>query len=568
MLFSFVFLVLGWDVAMFHVLPRYLGDDNATKRKLFILGISTFIVLTQALGNCIGFSSAFAFPRSSLTTVSLAFGYGLLSQLLYFFLCLIPHCVFQSTFDAPVALSTFIFPITYTFTSHVVLGDLTFSSFSAVGNAVLDYEPLRQLASLGGVSFITFLVCLSATAAAIFVGASSSPSRAQQPLQGPSDPPTNRETNRSMHHFLQILIPVLSVLLAYGGYSSRQDSFYQRNVDTQVFQTVNVSCVTAQALSSRPEHAPMREQVWANTAARIQNGDAVVMWAEEGFTVHDAADEKTVLSRARKLITDTDNCRSYLGITYMLRLEGESLGSNRFVLLDPNGNTLWSYAKANPVPLIESNIAAGPKVIPVADTRYGRLGGAVCFDMDYPDLIAQAGRLGVSIMLQPSWTWGALFTRHFDGNALRAVENGFSIFRCSSDGESGIVSPRGRVLARQYTGHDPTQTVSFTLPLQTGTKTVYSTVGYSFNGVLITLSSLVYVILMFRMCPLSWAVARERSSRYVYRAMDEGDESAASDPSSSDDVEEKWAGGGEKEHSLVQRMKLDPRPELLATRRL
>ena len=42
-------------------------------------------------------------------------------------------------------------------------------------------------------------------------------------------------------------------------------------------------------------------------------------------------------------------------------------------------------------------------------------------------------------MLQPSWTWGAILSRHMEGDAVRAVENGFSMLRCSSQGESGVV---------------------------------------------------------------------------------------------------------------------------------
>jgi len=45
----------------------------------------------------------------------------------------------------------------------------------------------------------------------------------------------------------------------------------------------------------------------------------------------------------------------------------------------------------------------------------------------------------VDLLLQPSWTWGAILTRHMEGNAVRAVENGFSLLRCSSQGESGVV---------------------------------------------------------------------------------------------------------------------------------
>ena len=56
----------------------------------------------------------------------------------------------------------------------------------------------------------------------------------------------------------------------------------------------------------------------------------------------------------------------------------------------------------------------------------------------------------VDLLLQPSWTWGAILTRHMEGDSVRAVENGFSIFRCSSEGESGVVG-RWVQLCNTYT---------------------------------------------------------------------------------------------------------------------
>ncbi len=52
----------------------------------------------------------------------------------------------------------------------------------------------------------------------------------------------------------------------------------------------------------------------------------------------------------------------------------------------------------------------------------------------------------VDIMVQPSWTWGPVGPLEFDTDAFRAVENGFTLLRCSSVGVSGVVSPFYRVL--------------------------------------------------------------------------------------------------------------------------
>ena len=138
-------------------------------------------------------------------------------------------------------------------------------------------------------------------------------------------------------------------------------------------------------------------------------------------------------------------------------------------------------------------ISLGPQKLPYYDSpSLGvRLGGAICFDFDYPFYIQQAGFKHVDIMLQPSWTWNAINFRHFDGNAVRNVENGFTSFRCSSDGESGIVSRRGKILQRRYSGQSmETQRYPyvFGLPIEKRVVTLYSVFGIIFEYLIIAAS--------------------------------------------------------------------------------
>jgi len=112
---------------------------------------------------------------------------------------------------------------------------------------------------------------------------------------------------------------------------------------------------------------------------------------------------------------------------------------------------LPSYVKRHPVPIIEADALAGkayssgPPSLP--SSPFGRLAGAICFDMDFPQWVRKGGREGVSLLLQPSWTWGPLGQLHAYGSAVRAVENGFNLFRCSSGegGEGGREGGRGRM---------------------------------------------------------------------------------------------------------------------------
>lgn len=156
---------------------------------------------------------------------------------------------------------------------------------------------------------------------------------------------------------------------------------------------------------------------------------------------------------------------------------------------------VWNYKKAHPVPIIESDVAAGPSELPVYKSKmYGNIGGAICFDMDFPDFIRQAGQKGVDIMLQPSWTWNDIGRRHFEGDALRTLENGFSLFRCSSVGESGIVDPHGVFVSRIYTGKDPSEPFTFMLPLFSRNRTVYNALGYIFEYFIFYAAIIIYLV--------------------------------------------------------------------------
>jgi apolipoprotein N-acyltransferase len=82
------------------------------------------------------------------------------------------------------------------------------------------------------------------------------------------------------------------------------------------------------------------------------------------------------------------------------------------------------------------------------DTPFGALSGVICWDLDYPAVIQQAGRNGTGLLLDPSNDWLAVDPLHSQMAVFPAIENGMSIVRQTSDGLSIAVDPYGRVLAQ------------------------------------------------------------------------------------------------------------------------
>jgi len=98
------------------------------------------------------------------------------------------------------------------------------------------------------------------------------------------------------------------------------------------------------------------------------------------------------------------------------------------------------------------------------------------------------------VLLQPSWTWGALGGRHFAIDALRAVESGATLIRCASDGISGAVSPYGERLYQRYTA--ASDFAAFTVPApRTPVWTLYSRLGFVFGWFCVAFAALYWLTL-------------------------------------------------------------------------
>jgi apolipoprotein N-acyltransferase len=123
-----------------------------------------------------------------------------------------------------------------------------------------------------------------------------------------------------------------------------------------------------------------------------------------------------------------------------------------------------------------AGIAAGPQRVPLWQAPEGRLATVICYDLDFPALVAQAGRARVGLLLVPANDWPGIARLHAEKAVVRAVENGISIFRQSGHGIATAIDPLGRVVAStSFFATDAHTTVAW-LPLQ-GTPTVHAVIG-------------------------------------------------------------------------------------------
>ena len=169
----------------------------------------------------------------------------------------------------------------------------------------------------------------------------------------------------------------------------------------------------------------------------------LVLWPEAGMSVLREQEQDFIEAgmdfAKRKSV--------FVMLAYYLIPENGSgqLPENKSVMITPDGRMEYEYLKAYPVP--GAGHKAGEKQIPVIETSMGRIGTAICYDMDFTHLIHQAGRKDVDIMIVPAWDWEAIDPLHTHMAAFRGIENGFSVVRQTGEGLSMATDPTGRVLA-------------------------------------------------------------------------------------------------------------------------
>jgi apolipoprotein N-acyltransferase len=145
------------------------------------------------------------------------------------------------------------------------------------------------------------------------------------------------------------------------------------------------------------------------------------------------------------------------------------------LLIGPRGQVIWSYDKARPIPGLDISVPGNGQV-PTVQTPYGRISNVICFDGDFPYLSHQAGQAHTDLMLVPSNDWRQIDPWHTQDITFRAIEDGFSLVRQTSNGLAIAVDYEGRVLGSSDSFATGDQVTIALVPTK-GTQTIYTLVG-------------------------------------------------------------------------------------------
>jgi len=281
------------------------------------------------------------------------------------------------------------------------------------------------------------------------------------------------------------IIPVailLAGILVYG--SLRLDIYNAAGKDQIKVAAVGTdSAVNGLPLPSAKIRNTHQLALIERTKKAADAGAELVVWNEAALAI--LPGEETAWNE--KLAVLAKNEQITLVAAYVVPIsESPFRFENKYKMFLPDGKLAYSYHKHEPVP--GEPAVKGKEVIRTVRTEGVELGGAICYDYDFPYIAKEFGRSGADLVAVPSSDWRGIDPIHTRMAAFRAIEQGHSILRSTRFGLSAAITPVGSFHAqmssfsendRIMAAHLPAQRV-FTMYSQIGDLFVYACMGFIF----------------------------------------------------------------------------------------
>jgi len=300
-------------------------------------------------------------------------------------------------------------------------------TFGSLAYTQMDFLPAVQVASLLGIAGITFLLVLVPGAIAVGTLPTAAPSR---------------------RRILGTTAAVVVLAVLYGAWRLFGDT------PARTSMTVGLAAADRpeQPLPAGTEAARELLGGYSREVARLASEGAEILVLPE-TVVRVGADG---LTRVHEDLSGATGPRLLVLGADLLGAGGETNAAVAFV---PGSAAPTVYAKQHLLPPFESRYRPG-RDLAVLDTRWGRLGLAVCKDMDFPRLGRRYAASGVSLLLVPAWDFAADGWLHGRMAVLRGVEGGFAVARAARRGRLTITDDRGRIVADAASAEAPVASIA------------------------------------------------------------------------------------------------------------
>lgn len=234
------------------------------------------------------------------------------------------------------------------------------------------------------------------------------------------------------------------------------------------------STVGGLPLPSEEENVKHIEGVLSRTATAAQEGAKIIVWNEAAFVLQ-SGNEPMWLERFR---AEASRLQVTLVASYVKVVSSDPLRfENKYVMIDPSGQAVETYLKHQPVP--GEPAIQGQTPLSVYQIGGVNLGGAICYDYDFPYLANGYGELQADIVAVPSSDWKGIDPLHTQMAAFRAIEQGHSVLRSTRFGLSAGINPYGELVDTMSSFDDNNKIMITELPVK-GKGTFYARIGDTF----------------------------------------------------------------------------------------
>jgi apolipoprotein N-acyltransferase len=364
--------------------------------------------------------------------------------------------------------------------------------------------PLIQLASLGGVWLVSFIVVLAnyALGLAAITLISSTPSLSRILGEGggwgegegwglPEAPNVKRP----------LAIALAVVLIAYGvGFA-----LLGRQPETVPVAAVQIGGDLGDFSEFygrwwRRDWPGMAEAVLDEleplTREAAARGAKLVVWPEASLWLDPQVHTETK-ARLTRLVQETG---IYLVSTHFILPEQGNLGwwlgfvpgmRNEATVISPDGEFLGVYGQDHPI-IFTGEAFITERTYPTYQTPFGTLATIICYDNAFTDTTRKLVRKGAQLVAHPTHDWHPMVVVDPLHDVFRAAENRVSIVKADWRYGSAIIDPYGRVLAASPTDRRTRMVLMADVPVPSSSGSFYTRTGDGF-GVLCFLGMIAFI---------------------------------------------------------------------------
>jgi apolipoprotein N-acyltransferase len=271
----------------------------------------------------------------------------------------------------------------------------------------------------------------------------------------------------------QIPLSVLLILIIFG--ALRYDISKSKGTNTIAVAAVGTdSEVSGLPLPSKESNEKVKAAMFARTRIAAKNNAVFISWNEAAIFI--LPYEEPIWKDSLSALVST--LKISLVASYVIPVSIAPLKyENKYLYLNSTGTIDYTYHKHQPVPGEPSK--KGNELLQVMNINGTKVGGAICYDYDFPYMARGFGKLDADVVAIPSSDWRGIDPLHSRMAAFRAVEQGHSILRSTRFGNSAAITPYGEIISQMSSFDNNDKIMMAYLPAK-GMKTFYGVIGDAF----------------------------------------------------------------------------------------